>query len=533
MLGVSSQRIYSLSRNRSFLLRAATMIVLGSMALAFVIWIIAGKNTTARLLAKAEKDPEAMIVLIREAPVLLLDPTPSLPNPGSEPETDEEKEARRGLQKSRILSTLTASLSRADYPNVDEEIFRHYARAIYGQARSAARAKLETIAETRPQPFVHEMLGNLSERDGIWSEARQHFAAELELRDSYYASSRVIYVTREAEDKSELRRLLDDPNYKNSDPWVRIQAHAFLRDYLAIFSGVLTVSFLGMKPLSLLISLFVAIIWLIVIGQSAGFRNDQRLLYAASVLLGIFSAILTLYVVILQDVVFQTMTQSDDLIGGLIYFIAGVGLREELIKLICFIPLVPWLKKRGNPMEALIAAAFVGLGFALEENLSYYLSSGELTGSMSTVSVGRFLTANFAHLSMTGIIGYAFYKFALHPRRNWEEFLATFLMVVVAHGMYDAVIVVPALAEFSFAYIIVLALLAYRLFEIQDSLQWTGSQQISPLGIFVIGMALLIGVSLNVFCYGLPPYPSYPIFLFSCVSLLPVAFIFINRFRDT
>ncbi|MEM1296086.1 MAG: PrsW family glutamic-type intramembrane protease, partial [Verrucomicrobiota bacterium] len=216
-----------------------------------------------------------------------------------------------------------------------------------------------------------------------------------------------------------------------------------------------------------------------------------------------------------------------DFVQGLVNNIAGIGLREEFIKLVCFLPLIPFLLKRANPIEALVVAGFVGLGFAIQENLSYYSRSG------GNATVSRFLSANFFHLAMTGLAGYAAYRFAQLPRRRWEEFLATFLTVVLAHGIYDALLTLPEFIEHSWLAIIVFALLAYRFFGVAHGLPFTWRQELSPLGIFVVGTSLLVGVTLNVVCYGEVPYPSYVLFLLSCIQLVPMAFIFVNTFRSS
>jgi polyisoprenoid-binding protein YceI len=85
------------------------------------------------------------------------------------------------------------------------------------------------------------------------------------------------------------------------------------------------------------------------------------------------------------------------------YFFGGIGLREELCKLLLFVPFLPWLLKIRKPGYALLTGAFVGLGFALEENLNYYDQSG------GSVVIGRFITANFMHVALTGIAAHGLY----------------------------------------------------------------------------------------------------------------------------
>ena len=119
-----------------------------------------------------------------------------------------------------------------------------------------------------------------------------------------------------------------------------------------------------------------------------------------------------------------------------LYTIGGVGLREELSKLVLFLPVLPFLLKRDDELEALILACFVGLGFAVEENSNYFLNS---EGSSMA---GRFLSANFFHIALTGLNGLCLFR-ACSRRGSWNEFLYVFPVTILAHGLYDGFIDMP------------------------------------------------------------------------------------------
>ena len=68
---------------------------------------------------------------------------------------------------------------------------------------------------------------------------------------------------------------------------------------------------------------------------------------------------------------------------------------------------------------ALIVASVVGLGFAVGENVDYYqMNQGHSV-------FGRFVTANFLHLTLTGLVGHALVQ-AVQGRIHWEDFLSRF-----------------------------------------------------------------------------------------------------------
>ena len=120
--------------------------------------------------------------------------------------------------------------------------------------------------------------------------------------------------------------------------------------------------------------------------------------------------------------------ENGEMINDCIYYVLGVGVREEALKAIFFLPLVPFLYRSRSPQLTIFAAACVGLGFAAYENLGY---------AKGFSSFGRFVTANFLHISLTGLLGFAICRFLYTPRREWDRLLGTFVAVVLIHGIYD------------------------------------------------------------------------------------------------
>ncbi|MFT5465102.1 MAG: RsiW-degrading membrane proteinase PrsW (M82 family) [Verrucomicrobiales bacterium] len=535
MLGLSRQRLFSLSRNRDFLIRACSAIILVSVAFAVLLWALVGRNTGSNRLEKialeAKSDPEAMAEAIREAPEILVMARMNgwqlegIFGEGNRAPIKASGDALRFDPYEWVTSLLDESALPAD----QLELFRAYAAALLGDDPEAGFER-QTELQTRfpDAPFANELLGDLLIRRRDYPEGLDRLRSELRIRPSEFAADELI--SRHLKQEEELQQLLADPEVtRAASTRTLLDARIALKDIGGILKSVLAYSRESYKPVYVGLGLFVAAVWFVIIGQLSGFRRGQLALYFSAVLLGAISAVLTLFAVILQEDVFQSMTRSHELVPGLIYCIAGIGLREETIKLLLFLPLVPILLKRGSEMEVLIVASMVGLGFALEENIAYFNRG---VGSQD-VAVGRFLTANFLHMSMTGLIGFACFRMIRFPKSHWEEFIATFLIVVCAHGIYDAVIMIPALGDISIVSIVILAMLALRFFGLSGSLSMTGSHQISPLGIFVIGTACIVGVSLNVVCFGQAPHPTYLRFGLTAVPMMPVAFLFVNQWRSS
>ena len=179
-------------------------------------------------------------------------------------------------------------------------------------------------------------------------------------------------------------------------------------------------------------------------------------------------------------------------------------------------------------MEALACAACVGLGFACSENILYFGSGFE------SAVFPRFLTANFLHTSLTAIVGLSMYHWIINPLRGWDNFLKDFVIVVTAHGAYDALVgIVPKLANsMGILSIVIFAVIANSYLNVAKKIRSGPPSKISPLGIFIIGSSLLIGVSWNLACY---LYNFREVILLigqSTLSLGALGFIFINQFRN-
>jgi len=124
----------------------------------------------------------------------------------------------------------------------------------------------------------------------------------------------------------------------------------------------------------------------------------------------------------------------EHLAGGkrLLLFINDVGLREEGIKLLFALPCLGWLLSRPAPPSALTTAALVGLGFATAENRWFFGGHAE-----PTLLVGRVFSTTALHVVTTGLCGGVLSQVWQQRPRVWARFWATFLTVVVAHGLYD------------------------------------------------------------------------------------------------
>ena len=246
----------------------------------------------------------------------------------------------------------------------------------------------------------------------------------------------------------------------------------------------------------LVLALATGVCWLTFVLQALKVQgwNDPKLWLAlAGLLFGVLSIWPTFYFIYWQEYGWG-LRDSDSLIAGLRYNILGIGLREEFAKLVCVLPLMPFLLRLRSELAALLITACVGLGFAVEENIGKFFSQS------GTSVVGRYITANPFHMVLTGLLGLALYRGLRSPREWGPHALATFVIVVFAHGLYDAFILVPALQEYSLGGMIVFALIVYQFFRELRDLRPRGGDTISLSANFLCGVSLVVAVTLVYLC---------------------------------
>lgn len=243
----------------------------------------------------------------------------------------------------------------------------------------------------------------------------------------------------------------------------------------------------------LLLSLLTAAVWFVSLHKACRLPRRQWWFSLAGLPLGIFSTIVALVLLSLQQAR-HGLTDSEAAGPALLFQIASVGLREESAKLLCFLPLALLLLRHGTPARALMAASCTGLGFALKENIGYY----QLSGGAGVLS--RFVTATFLHIALTGLSGLAFFKFLRYPKNFGPLFLATFTGMVMLHGFYNfsqAGFDNPFSRELSGLFPFIIAGLAWYYFQTVRQEQDDAPQRLSAEAVFLLGTTMVTGTLLN------------------------------------
>jgi len=241
----------------------------------------------------------------------------------------------------------------------------------------------------------------------------------------------------------------------------------------------------------LLLALVGLMVWLsFLLQQLAAPHLDQRdwLIAAIGVLLGAFSVVPTMLAVLYQDVALGMQLNGQPW-NDFLYFFFGVGLREEGAKWLCLLLLAPFVWKCSR-LQQLVFSACVGLGFSMQENLQYFYNES------SVVAYSRALSANFLHLSLTGLVGLAFFDLARRKLAGVLHFFVVFFYATLLHGVYDVFLVNERLARMPFIVIACLSIMAVWFFTELRRERGPQLDFIAPRTLLLIGLAVLFSCTL-------------------------------------
>lgn len=353
------------------------------------------------------------------------------------------------------------------------------------------------MSDAEPLPrYAGYALATFWYAKGKYRTAADFYILESEGYDADVARKKVVELLlwqRDFERLQELSQLKEyAPHFEGKRARIEYELALKERDILGILRWQLPLQYSYFEVNYVVMALVAGLAWwifLLQLGQ-ASLRSLKTLMCLLAVLAGALSTQLTVLVITLQEELLG-LTEQSDLIGGLLYFIAGVGLREEGLKLLCVVPFLPYLLKQKDSLTVLLVAGCVGLGFAAAENVFYFTSSDGISAP------GRFLTANFLHVAATGLCGFGLYRACCNWPNGLNEGITLFGMVVVMHGAYDALIVLPDLETFGFLHITVYALLCYQFFGLAHGVRSARMEPVSLTFNFCVGLSVVLAMTLG------------------------------------
>lgn len=114
------------------------------------------------------------------------------------------------------------------------------------------------------------------------------------------------------------------------------------------------------------------------------------------------------------------------------------GIPEELSKFLIFMIFIWNDKNFDEYFDGIVYASFIGLGFACVENIEYVFSYGFQTG------VVRALLSVPGHFLFGVLMGYFLSLAKFHPEKRGAYILTGVLLAMLAHGLFDWLLMVAS-----------------------------------------------------------------------------------------
>lgn len=417
------------------------------------------------------------------------------------PLVDPRRVAGLGLPLPRVDKTggvsdeeVSRFLARRDLPREVTLLGRWAWNADDLDAETSYRAQVEQAADADPpMPWANHLLARAALHEGKPKVAVQRYLREglsfPERRDDVAQAMRILVSLGEW---ATLERALADPALApHAGAWAHFELALHKGDARGLlrWAAPYTFHFPGWATLAL--CTVPAVAWLAFLLR-LGLLREQRALQLpvafAAFALGVLSVVPTLLVAALEERRLH-FVESGNLVKDAVFFVLGVGLREEASKLIAFLPLLPLLLKRGNRLDVLVCGALVGLGFAAEENLGY-IAHGDLTTAMA-----RFLTANFFHMALTALAADALYELLKAKEDRSFDFTKTFLLLCTIHGAYDFFLTAHVVENLSYFAMAVFVVLTRNFLVAVDHARVRAGRGLPLLPVFAVGMAAVMAAS--------------------------------------
>jgi hypothetical protein len=434
----SKFRIAALSREPSFQLRSVLGILVAGLVIAFVVSLLrkekVPENPGSGMMARMQRLHERPSISSRRDCVLLLDRIRSgsewlsaflrAPNleslrEGAFPGMEAPKEAGQFLSPEELSLLMKFQVMTAFMTKPEADDVTPFATA---------------AAKDPPSGIISSMHGDLLWLSGKYEEALAAYergAADEETGAD--CRRRALDLCRRRGWTDRLLRLYKLPGWRDAalEPGVGYDRHSSeIAAAASDWTGMLKVSWLDVVSSLrhtrwVIMSSLCGLLWFLVIHMGACIPVKLWWRGLLGFALGVLSIPLTLFIIKVQET--WLGVGQDSSTGDILYCISGIGLREELAKLILFVPML-FLLRKAQAAHVLAVAACVGLGFAVQENVDYF--------SMDGAVWGRFLTANFLHFALTGLTGLALWQ-AVRNSAWLTHFMWILVGAVVFHGLWD------------------------------------------------------------------------------------------------
>ncbi len=188
--------------------------------------------------------------------------------------------------------------------------------------------------------------------------------------------------------------------------------------------------FTELNVLGLISAILVTLIWMFYIRNLDFFSKEKIQLTVLGFILGSVFSFFTFPLSDLVSALFSIEYSNNTFYNLFVYSFLGIGIVEELVKLIPVLIILFFTKEIDEPIDLIYYASVSALGFAFIENLLYFR---DVSGS---IVIGRALTSTVGHMIDASIVIYGVILWKFRSKKEWM-ILYYFFLGSFAHALYD------------------------------------------------------------------------------------------------
>jgi|GEM_PF-7032717 len=405
--------------------------------------------------------------------------------------------------------------------------------------RESARQRLQQQAALdEPPRFANQFFGDVELANERVREALRCYLREMHHKDAAQARKLALRIALQLEDHAALEMLTQNRAQFRSETTqdeMRMTAK-LLKDHALLWASHwrLIVNH-WLSPVHAFVALMACLIWGVILYCSGNRQLRAIWLCFTGLIAGMLSVWLLRWWLDAVNVGINEELMAVSVTHQILHWVMYVGVPEEAAKLLVILPFAPFMLKRTgfsiSSSNAALLGGFVGLGFALEENLQYFQQVDE------SVALGRLVTANVMHFTLTGIIAWQLHDLMASRFHRATDFLVTFVLIALAHGLYDFFVVNDSreMWQTGIFGIIILAVCTRYYFRRLPTEQPVGRRfTISRTCVFVFGASLLSGFIMLITTLEAPSieFSTISPVLYAVLQLIPICLIYVHELGE-
>jgi len=302
--------------------------------------------------------------------------------------------------------------------------------------------------------YLNNSKGRAYESIQDFTEAENCYKRAIEVRgnvEGAYSNLISLYYSQSRYD--DLHVLLKDKEARQYFP-AQLKRYLYLSklNLFGYFRSVIGFTSQNQNLIGFLGALLVMLSWLFYLRRLDIYEPEKWKTMGFTFILGVIFSELTF---LLSDLntMFTGFTLNGNIFNDLMYCIIGIGVIEELVKIIPVLIILKYTHAINEPVDYLIYGSVSALGFAFAENLLYFNSYGP------QIIMGRALTAVVFHMFLTSLATYGIMLSKYKASKGiLSDSIKFFLLASLIHGLYDFWLINQSVSRFGIISMIILVL---------------------------------------------------------------------------